>query len=350
MMSFAQLLEDANAFDEQFTRKEAGLCFVAGNEPSVDETSGYGHLEMSFTEYLVALGHVVYMRDKFDPVLYAELLDDFFQENIFSLYSSVSSSMYVTNKDDPLAAYRPVLNFIAEIFEQADLDQSGTLSNFEFMHHFKDSKVQKKCKQLGLRMSDMKLVFKRCDTDGSGDVSVQELQDGFIQMKTATKGLERILAFLEQTFAAADTDGGGTLDKEEFQTAFSEASVMKKLNRMGVDSDEIEELFDEIDADGSGEVTQEEMLEGFVELRNPVNQGPRLLGFMEKAFIEFDEDDSGTLTKLEMKRFLTQDSVAAKLKRFRNFPPPDDVFAELDREGRGSATWPEFKEILKSYL
>ena len=30
---------------------------------------------------------------------------------------------------------------------------------------------------------------------------------------------------------------------------------MKKLNRMGVDSDEIEELFDEIDADGSGEVT-----------------------------------------------------------------------------------------------
>ena len=52
-------------------------------------------------------------------------------------------------------------------------------------------------------------------------------------------------------------------------------------------------------------VTQEEMLEGFVELRNPVNQGPRLLGFMEKAFIEFDEDDSGTLTKLEMKRFST---------------------------------------------
>ena len=76
-------------------------------------------------------------------------------------------------------------------------------------------------------------VGARCDTDGSGDVSVQELQDGFIQMKTATKGLERILAFLEQTFAAADTDSGGTLDKEEFQTASTDrgpAQFSKKPN------------------------------------------------------------------------------------------------------------------------
>jgi Ca2+-binding EF-hand superfamily protein len=350
MTSFVQLLEDASAFDEQFTRKEAGLCFVAGNEPNIDEISGYGHLEMSFVEYLVALGHVVYMRDNFDPVLYAELLEDFFQENIFGLYSTVSSSLFVTNKDDPLAAYRPILNFIAEIFEAADLDQSGTLSTWEFMRYFKEPKVQKKCKQLGLRVSDMKLVFKRCDTDGSGDVSVQELQDGFIQMKTATKGLERILAFLEQTFASADLDGGGTLDKQEFEVAFSEASVVKKLNRMGVDSEEINELFEEIDADGSGEVTQEEVLEGFIEMRNPVNQGPRLLNFMEKAFIEFDDDNSGTLSKHEMKRFVSQDTVAAKLKRFRDFPPADEVFTDLDKEGKGSVTWSEFRDGLKRYL
>ena len=70
-------------------------------------------------------------------------------------------------------------------------------------------------------------------------MSVQELQDGFIQMKTATKGLERILAFLEQTFAAADTDSGGTLDKEEFQTASADlrsngvrVSKIGKINKI----------------------------------------------------------------------------------------------------------------------
>ena len=44
-------------FDEQFTRREAGLCFVAANEVNVDEVSSYGHLELSFVEFLVAIGH-----------------------------------------------------------------------------------------------------------------------------------------------------------------------------------------------------------------------------------------------------------------------------------------------------
>ena len=37
-----------------------------------------------------------------------------------------------------------------------------------------------------------------------------------------------------------------------------------------------------------------EVLDGFVELRNPATQGPRLTAFLAEQFHVFDVDDSGS--------------------------------------------------------
>merc|ERR1719316_2179058 len=124
-----------------------------------------------------------------------------------NVYTQLSAASFVTGqKADPHAAYRPILNMLHEVFEKADLDSSGTLSQFEFVRAFSQDDVVAQCLKLGLRMSDVRLVFRRCDRDGDGELSLAEITDGFIAMKQATKGMERILAFIDQTFTQADFD------------------------------------------------------------------------------------------------------------------------------------------------
>ena len=53
-------------------------------------------------------------------------------------------------------------------------------------------------------------MFRRMDIDESGEVTLEELMEAFVQMKQATKGMERVLAFITQTFQQADADGSGS--------------------------------------------------------------------------------------------------------------------------------------------
>ena len=47
--------------------------------------------------------------------------------------------------------------------------------------------------------SHVQVMFRRMDIDESGEVLLDELLDGFVQMKQATKGMERVLTFISQT-------------------------------------------------------------------------------------------------------------------------------------------------------
>jgi len=77
----------------------------------------------------------------------------------------------------------------------------------------------------------VRAIFKKVDTDGDGEVTVNEL---------AT------------VFAKYDTDGDGKVKKEEFVTSFVEKYP-------GVPKERAEKVFDKMDKAGKGEVTLVEL-------------------------------------------------------------------------------------------
>lgn len=98
--------------------------------------------------------------------------------------------------------------------------------------------------------------FSTLDTDGNGEVTIEEMQ-----------------ASAQTRFDAADTDGDGFLSQTELE-AHSNENAAERAERM----------ISRMDADDDGKLSPEEMMHR----RNP-----------ERFFKRMDKDDNGTISKEE---------------------------------------------------
>ena len=98
----------------------------------------------------------------------------------------------------------------------------------------------------------------RLDSDGDGRVSREEFQSGDVGGRG--RGL-----------AKADTDGDGAVSRDEIQAALNDETSKRAERMVGA--------FDEMDSDGNGVVTREEMADG--------------------AFSRLDTDGDGYVTEEE---------------------------------------------------
>jgi len=71
-----------------------------------------------------------------------------------------------------------------------------------------------------------------------------------------------------ELFSHADTDGNGALDREEFNAAMNDDSIRAWLSSMGLDVDDVDNLFTLMD-DGDEELTAEEVMKGVSRLKGP---------------------------------------------------------------------------------
>jgi len=70
-------------------------------------------------------------------------------------------------------------------------------------------------------------------------------------------------------FSRYDEDNSGYLGLRAFKKMIREPNVVNKLSLLGLRMDEAEELFQVLDADGSGEVSAEELIDGIQQLKGP---------------------------------------------------------------------------------
>merc|ERR1719161_2839183 len=105
--------------------------------------------------------------------------------------------------------------------------------------------------------------------DNTGDISMNELMEGFNRIRRSQMSVGRLTACLAKAFEEADEDNSGYLSMEEFTYVFGRPGMRRKLKRLGIDETEQDRIFAAIDEDGSGEVCVDEVVEGFIKLRNP---------------------------------------------------------------------------------
>lgn len=80
---------------------------------------------------------------------------------------------------------------------------------------------------------------------------------------------QMILRQLLKEFEQQDEDGNGNLSLKEFKKLIRQPNLLGKLSLLGLHANEAEELFSLLDADASGEVTGEELVQGIQKLKGP---------------------------------------------------------------------------------
>lgn len=143
-------------------------------------------------------------------------------------------------------------------FKSADTDGDDSLSLAEF-----GAAGQNMPGGLSsLDNSAVQNLFSAIDADGDGKISRSEAKSAFDKLSNAVQS--QLLGVQEQSgppapgqmFASADTDGSGGLSFDEFKTAFD-----KNLpsGATAPSDDQLKAMFDKLDANGDGSVSQGEM-------------------------------------------------------------------------------------------
>jgi Ca2+-binding EF-hand superfamily protein len=126
-----------------------------------------------------------------------------------------------------------------------DKDNTGALSQEEFTKAFAEAKPRpagddKDAADERPRRPDPEQLFKRLDANGDGKIEESEVP-------AARRGL------IDRLGKKADQNGDGALDREEFTAA------AKELRARPAKGQKPEQLFKNLDADGNGKVTAEEV-------------------------------------------------------------------------------------------
>lgn len=136
-----------------------------------------------------------------------------------------------------------------EMFSKLDSDASGALSLDEF------SAIGQNLPGGKNDSSKIQSRFSELDTDGSGDLSAAELEVG--KPPVPPDMAQSLLALQESDpFSEADADASGDLSLEEF-------TKLGELTGHGEETEEqVSALFNSLDTDGNGVITQAELEAG----------------------------------------------------------------------------------------
>jgi len=113
------------------------------------------------------------------------------------------------------------------------------------------------------------------------------------EMKARIGLVSKIFGSADQVFEKIDADGSGTICLDEFKTA------MKELEGADMSEEELSDAFKHIDLDHDQTVTRKEFIKFYHETNTKVKQ------LIEKKFDQFDHDSDNTLDKDEFYNLLS---------------------------------------------
>lgn len=348
--AWVEFLQDCGAEDCGLRQDYFGLAFAVGRELRVDEFKSLRHMELSWVEFLVCIGATVRLCGAFEEEFFPDRFQEFIQVHVAKAVNAaqlttVGSKARGPNTNDP--GMDKMVDLLGQVFTEADIDDSGTLTVVEFNHMLRKEHILKQFADMGLGTSDFKLLFKRLDSDHSGSITLDEISNGVVELKRALGANERTLAYLYKLFGDADVDNNGSLTKDEFtQLFFHNAQARKKLQSLGCTAEDLDDLWAAVDAadkDAAEGVTREEMAAGFLSLKEDSGIPRQGINYLRQLFKAADVGTcDGKLTRAEVKAvFLTQ-AVEDKLSSL-GLVNPDwiGIFDAIDLDGDGTLTWEE---------
>eukprot|EP01041_Mallomonas_annulata_P001319 gene1319-2541_t len=256
---------------------------------------------------------------------------------------------------------------VQEIYEELDDNGDGGMSAEELL-----AKLQAMGTFPEVTLQDAKDVIAQFDTDGDGQVSMEEFVGFFsdrvkqaqaerMHRKVAQKFRDMLRAALakglkmDQIFAHFDKDGGGSISTEELTAGLKKMPHFKSMS-----SSEIQGLVQMIDADGSNDISLNEF-RAFLDLNAGIGQTQSQNSLVlklqtvfrtaadkglsvDQIFAHFDKDGGGSVSTDELATGLK------KMPHFKELTHADiqGLVRILDADGSGDISLQEFRALVDS--
>eukprot|EP01046_Picozoa_sp_COSAG06_P004552 COSAG06_NODE_191_length_20709_cov_8.536778_5_plen_1153_part_00 len=171
-------------------------------------------------------------------------------------------------------------------------------------------------------------VWNQLDEDGDGSLKEPELRTMLQRMGT-TMTDKKFRRWMKQV----DSDRNGCISLEELEFWFRKQSEEAR-NLLAADARDLDELWSEIDTDGSGELDKEELAAVLDIMGQPM--GPRKL---ENMMQRLDTDGNGTVSKAEFSVWWRKQSEEARSQVALAADTEDDeAEAEADADDESKST------------
>jgi len=139
---------------------------------------------------------------------------------------------------------------------------------------------------------------------------------------------EQIQEFRE-AFSLFDKDGNGRITIKELGV------VMLNLGQNPTDN-ELQDMINEVDADGSGTIEFDE----FVQMMRKKSKDTNVEEEMRQAFKVFDQDGNGTISAQELKKVMQNLGENLSDEEIR------EMIKEADEDGDGEVNFDEFRKMM----
>lgn len=133
---------------------------------------------------------------------------------------------------------------------------------------------------------------------------------------------------LSSVFKAFDENGDGMLSKEEIKNGY------EKVFGYSINEEQINSMFKAVDLDGSGYLDYSEFVVATMNEKNLFSEKK-----LKAAFKMFDKDDSGLISKDEVKESLL------RIQKFSD-DELEEIIGQVDENGDGEISFEEFKIIM----
>jgi len=201
---------------------------------------------------------------------------------------------------------------VYEVFTEADVDQSGTLSREE---------LTAALAQLGVQRDACEAYVDCVDLDSDGKIEYTELASGCIGLLYS-----ELRGLLWQSFCILDVDGNGNLGKDEVQAVVTRSELITYGFPGSEPAPTVEQVIATMDLDCNGQISFEELCRVFLP-RPPIGPGQQDGAASQVADDRLqrpamqDEEFAQLLDEIEASQ--AHEAQAAQARMAAASPPPD---------------------------
>lgn len=144
------------------------------------------------------------------------------------------------------------------------------------------------------------------------------------------------IKMLKEAFIQMDANGDGELTQDEVKAGCEQAGL--------TDQKEIIRIFQQLDADNSGSVGYTEFLAGMIEQQDSLIDE----NICQEAFRIFDKDNSGSISLAELSEMIEDQGTSAVMGPENSKQEILEIFKNADTDGDGEISFKEFMAMMKS--
>jgi len=330
-----------------FHHDHVATAFVLGKELHADETSGWRHMELSWSEFLVALGALVRLGGD-DSELFEDQLDDFFATYMDELHRNLGARTKKSEEGSPTVEHRKLLRCIERLFLRVDSGRTGRIKVKDLRQLFQEPFVLLDLAAGNFSKTQVLLLLESLSVDypeeTDCEIPLDVLVANVLKLKESVKNIDKAISPLERAFDEIG-EGSGTVPIADLKSQLQTPSLIRKLVTAGISTHDLAfmfRLFEEVDMET---VTMQDVVRTLRQARDPQFAIRRGLQTLYRYFNEADIDESGGLSREEVIDTLTTAQVCDELAAANLQNPDWDVFFdELDVNKSGDLSWEEIED------